>query len=141
MKTDYQKQAEQFLADTKTELEILKAIPQKKPLWHKEGEKHGINYSITLKNNKHSYTFDFWGSIADAEKIYNGNYTNTKPKAYEILACIYPYYGTFKDFCDDFGYSDDSILAEKTYYVVLEQTKELNKLFTEQELEKLQEIQ
>lgn len=67
MTTNYENQAKDFLRDTKTTLDIVEAIPQKKPLWSKVGEKHGINYSVTLKNAKHSYTFDFWGSIADAE--------------------------------------------------------------------------
>lgn len=65
----YEKQAIDFLTSTKTKLTIEKAIPQKSPLWCKEGEKHGINYSVTLKNDRHVYTFDFWNSIAKAEML------------------------------------------------------------------------
>lgn len=135
MKTIYKQQAEQFLTDTKTTLEIVKAIPQKKPLWCKDGEKHGINYWVTLKNDRHSYSFNYWGSIADAEK-------DTKPTAYSILACLsYTPSENFEDFCDNFGYETDSITALKTFEAVQEQEKNLEKLFTVAELTKMAEIQ
>lgn len=67
--TNYKKQGEDFLTDTKTTLEVTEAIPQKKPLWCKDGESHGIQYSVTLKNENYSYTFDYWGSIADKEML------------------------------------------------------------------------
>lgn len=67
MTTNYENQAKDFLKETKTTLQVVEAVPQKSPIWSKE--KHGINYSVTLKNSKHSYTFDFWGSVADAEKV------------------------------------------------------------------------
>lgn len=66
---DYKKQAEDFLQSTATTLEIIEAVPQKSPLWTKKNEKHGIHYSITLKNARHSYTFDYWDSIAKKEKL------------------------------------------------------------------------
>lgn len=64
----YNEQAKQFLKDTNTTLEIVKAPEQKSPIWAKDG-KHGINYIVTLSNKNHTYTFDFWGSIADKEKL------------------------------------------------------------------------
>ena len=66
---DYKKQAEDFLRITNTKMEVVKAEPQKKPNWAKEGEKHGINYKITLTNKRHSYTFDFCDSVYNAEVI------------------------------------------------------------------------
>lgn len=69
--TDYNKQAEEFLIVTNTTLEVKEAIPQKATSWgkdDKDAHKH-INYSVTLKNAKHSYTFDYWGSINDWEKV------------------------------------------------------------------------
>ena len=74
MKNTYQEQAEKFLADTKTTLEVIECVPQTAPLWAKQTPRngelaHGIKYSVTLKNARHAYTFDFWGSIFDAEKV------------------------------------------------------------------------
>jgi hypothetical protein len=144
METDYKKQAEDFLKETNTELYITKAEPQTTPLWSKKGEKHGIDYSVRLKNNKNCYDFHFWGSISDAEKISHGEWRGTKPDAYAILSCLSLSVNiddNFDSFCADFGYSNDSIIALKTYEAVKKENAELKKLFTETELEKLSEIQ
>lgn len=66
---DYNKQATDFLHGTNTKLEIVVADKQTAPQWAKEGEKHGIQYKCTLSNKNHSYTFDFWGSVRDAELL------------------------------------------------------------------------
>lgn len=66
---NYQQKAKDFLNDTKTSLEVIEAVPQKSPLWTMEDGKHGLHYSVTLKNSKNKYTFDFWGSITDKEKL------------------------------------------------------------------------
>ena len=131
---DYKKQGEDFLAETGTTMEVVEAVPQKRPLWCKEGEKHGIQYAVTIKNERYSYTFDYWGSISDAEYAEN-------PNAYDVLSCLDVLYSdTFEDFCADFGYDVDSIKAEKTYRAMQEQDRALRRLFTTEHLEKLQEI-
>lgn len=68
--TDYNKQATDFLKATNTTLEVKEAEKQTPPTWDesKDALKH-IKYKVTLENKHHSYTFDFWGSIADYEKI------------------------------------------------------------------------
>lgn len=180
---EYTKQGDDFLKETETTLEVIEAVPQKSPLWCKDGEKHGIQYVVTLKNARYSYTFDFWNSIRDAEMLEiakdiarRGNYAKTspyffklkdflesegypigmsaigvrllekvkeaiKPKAYDVLACLDVLYSdTFEDFCGNFGYDVDSINAEKTYRAVQEQDRALRRLFTLEQLEKLQEI-
>lgn len=195
---EYKKQAEDFLHDTETSLTVIEAVPQKDPLWTKKGEKHGINYSVTLKNKRHTYVFDFWGSIADLEKlelaeraetrgIYSSEYfaikdwcneqaTQTvpgiikgntatigiqkeytanrwlknvvetvkiliKPKAYDILACLNTLEeDTLEDFCSALGYDSDSITALNTFEACKEQDRQLRKLFTMDQLEKLNNI-
>jgi len=65
-----------------------------------------------------------------------------KPTAYDILSCLQTYeVGSFKYFCDEFGYSEDSIKAEKTYKAVLNEYNNLKMLYSDEELEKLGEIQ
>lgn len=70
MTTNYNQQAKDFLTKTNTTLKIEKATTQKAPLWHNSTKdrdiKHGINYTCTLENKNHKYTFDFWNSIAKA---------------------------------------------------------------------------
>jgi len=139
---EYKQKAEKFLADTNTKLEVVKAIPQRSPLWTKKGEMHGINYWVTLANEKHIYGFNFWGSIADKEKVMHGEGHGTKPNAYDILTCLSNSIniGDFEDFCGNFGYDTDSITAEKTYKAVLNESENINKLWTNEELETLAEI-
>ncbi len=64
-----------------------------------------------------------------------------EPTSYDILACLTTSeVGTFKDFCDDFGYDDDSIKAEGIYKAVLNEYNNLKILYSEEELNKLGEI-
>jgi hypothetical protein len=63
------------------------------------------------------------------------------PSDYSILACITKYDpGTFADFCADYGYEVDSRKAEKVYFSVQDEWSNVRQLFTNEELEKLQEI-
>lgn len=69
--TNYEKQAQDFLKKTETTLEIKEATTQTPPKWatgEKDAHKH-IQYTCTLKNKHHTYTFNFWGSIHDYEII------------------------------------------------------------------------
>lgn len=63
------------------------------------------------------------------------------PSAYDVLACI-----TKSDpvsleiFCEDFGYNPDSKKAEKTYNAVLDEWNNVKILYSDYEIEMLQEI-
>ena len=63
------------------------------------------------------------------------------PTAYDVLSCLTksdP--GTFEDFCSTYGYDEDSRKAEKIYNAVLDEWKNVCALFTDGEIEQLQEI-
>jgi len=63
------------------------------------------------------------------------------PTVYCVLACLQKYdVGEFEDFCSEFGYNTDSRQAEKTYKAVKNEYTQLCTLFTDSELEELQEI-
>lgn len=143
MNNEYKEKAEKFLRDTNTVIYIEKAVPQTTPLWVKKGEKHGVDYSVRLKNSKHCFDFHYWGSISDAERISHGEWRGTEPNAYHILSCLGINMGnvSFSEFCDNFGYDTDSITAEKTFNACINEYNNLKKLFTQSELEKLAEIQ
>ena len=58
--------------------------------------------------------------------------------AYNILACIKcDYYCSidFEEFCEEFGYSSDSIKAKATWENCLKQSSKLQRMFTEDEVE------
>lgn len=120
---------------------------------------HGNHYRCTIKGkDRGEVSFDFWNSYADEEHNakrrmqYSGyesvadQIKRTKepiktPQAYDLLACITkndP--GTFKDFCADFGYSDDSIKAFDVYRAVQDEYSKVRRFFTAEEMEQLQEI-
>ena len=87
-------------------------------------------FKLRLSRGRKSYTFDFGQSIAAGD---------TEPTLYHVLTCLQKYdVGTFEDFCGEFGYNRAS---EKTYKAVLIEFKALERLFTNEELEILQNIQ
>ena len=64
-----------------------------------------------------------------------------EPSAYDILACLTKYDpGTFKDFCDEYGYSEDSIKALKSYEAVKNEYLNLLTLYNEKEMDLLREM-
>lgn len=148
-KTEYDNQAEQFLTSNGIKFRATLS-DSKTPAWSDNG-KHGHHYRVTLSKGKagtaeHTgnvcsaarLTFDFWGSIADAEK----GIKTVSP--YDVLACISgdaycP--ETFADFCGEYGYESDSIKALQTFRRCSAFAKRLRAFFTKAELEQLQEIQ
>lgn len=130
MKTDYEQQAEDFLAKTSTRMEVQPAGKRK---YFPDDEKERAVFTITLIRQNGSYSFEFGQSIAAGSK---------KPRAYDVLACIEksdP--GTFEDWCSGFGYSTDSRKALETYLHCQNQYASLSRLFTSEQLTLLQEIQ
>lgn len=67
---------------------------------------------------------------------------NAVPTVYDVLACLEKYdMGTFEDFCSEFGYDEDSRTAEKIYLAVVKEYRELERIFTKEQMEELREIQ
>lgn len=138
----YKQQAKKFLKDTKTNISI---IFLRKGL-HFEGDTEQRNiYNVTLLNDKHTYSFNFGDSIHNTEK-------GIKPTIYDVLSCLnIDYSEDFKDFCENYGYDacdednwDGNFINEsvlRIYRSVKKETESLKKLFTEDELEMLHEIQ
>ena len=85
---------------------------------------------------KHNFNHDFGNSSND--KI---NFPK-EPTLYDVLACLQKYeVGTFENFCDDFGYDNDSRTAKKTFKAVVKEYDKMCSLFNNDELEVLQYIQ
>lgn len=126
----YEQQAIDFLNSTNTS---FTAKFKKHDFYFADDKQARDIYRITLKNDLHTYRFDFGQSI---------NNTGVMPTAYDVLACITKYdpYG-FEDFCADYGYDSDSRKAEKIYKAVCKEWDNVNNLFTEEQIEQLQEIQ
>lgn len=75
------------------------------------------------------------------ERKWGKNKDFQAPTAYDILACMTKYEpGTFEDFCSEYGYDTDSRSAEKTYQAVKGEYSNLCRLFSDADLELMQEI-
>lgn len=92
--------------------------------------------------NKHLVA---WIKLRDYNFLNNGTsdtiHYPIAPTAYDVLAYLTkndP--GTFEDFCSTYGYDEDSRKAEKIYNAVLDEWKNVCALFTDGEIEQLQEI-
>lgn len=129
MNTDYNKRAIDFLNATSTSFDVA----FKKHDFYFDGDKDTRDiYRITLKNKLHTYRFNFGQSIAN---------TGICPNPYDVLSCLQKYeVGTFENFCNDFGYDTDSRAAYKTYKAVMKEWKNVELLFTPEQIELLQEI-
>ncbi len=129
--TDYQKQANDFLTATGTKF----TATFKTNDFYFPGDKQTRDiYSIVLKNDRHRYRFNFGQSITNSNK-------NIAPTPYDVLACITKYdCGNFENFCNEFGYDIDSRSAYKSYKAVMKEWKNVELLFTPDQLEILQEI-
>lgn len=131
----YEIQANEFLTATKTEFSAVYVRTDK--YFDDDKEKRDI-YSITLNRGNRTYTFTFGQSLLKSNNI---SRLRTKPTAYDVLACLTKYeVGTFEEFCSEFGYDTDSRKAEKTYLAVKDEWLNISRLYNDEELEQLREI-
>lgn len=66
---------------------------------------------------------------------------NAVPTTYDVLACLTKYDpGTFENFCLDYGFDEDSRSAERIYFAVQKEYSQLSKLFTEEQMMELRDI-
>lgn len=148
---NYEKQAQDFLDKTQTtfKAEYIKTD------FHFDGDKEKRDiYKITLQRGNRKMVFNFGQSIVNSSIFQpQTNYSRgvnaqrillkrgKAPTPYDILACLQKYeVGSFENFCNEFGYNVDSKKAEKTYNAVLKEWQEVQKLWSDEEITLLQEI-
>ena len=135
--SEYQKQALDFLEKCNAKMTITFVALDVNPLWD-DGVYRG-RYYITLTTPKGRTGFKFWNSVHNTEK-------HIDPKEYDILACLEKYdVGTFNDFVNEFGYEVDEPKdfrrVNKIYKAVVKEYESLCRIFTEEQMEMLREIQ
>lgn len=81
--------------------------------------------------------------LSQYDKTYFQKNPNFKiPTNYDVLTCLQKYeVGTLQDFCSDFGYEADSIKANRIYKDVCKEFDNVCKIWSDEEIEELQEIQ
>lgn len=91
------------------------------------------HWEFTINRNG----IEFTGYFSGGSKI-----TNSDPLT--VLECVFMEYvdpdSTFSEWCDELGYSDDSIKALKTYDLCKSQSAALREMFTDNEREQLSEM-
>ena len=91
---------------------------------------HHYRFQVRVQFNKKVRYFSYWTSYNDwrngKEELDESDYKNALNC---ILSDTYAAQDTFKDFCSEFGYSDDSIKALKTYKECKRNAERVNKLF------------
>jgi predicted O-linked N-acetylglucosamine transferase (SPINDLY family) len=64
------------------------------------------------------------------------------PTAYDVLSCLQKYdCGSFENFCSECGFDVDSRKAERIYKAVCEEWANVQRLWTDEEISQLQEVQ
>lgn len=146
--SDYDKQAKEFLERNKLQMTITE-VPYTEPIWEdiiylEPRYKYRVAIYSPMKleydatpSCQRRILFNFWGSVSDAKR-------GLKPSSYDVLASIIgdadcP--DTFEEFCEGYGYDEDSRKAKKTFRLANAFAKKLRKFFREEEITELQEIQ
>lgn len=145
--SEYLQQAINFLYHTDTTIIIKYAYQGKPENW--DIEKPVNVYRVTLRNKNHEYSFNFYSSLHDtygpstrgiswnAVREHEQN-NNRKIRIYDVLACLQiDYSEDFEDFCNNFGYLTDSMKALKVYNEVRTETKNIKKLWPDEESQKM----
>ena len=132
--TDYNKRAIEFLKETNT---IFKVKFIKNGLYFQDDKEPRDIFLITLKRNGLKFSFKFGQSIADST-----GKGDIKPTECDFLSCVEKYeYSDFNEFCSEFGYDEDSRKALKTFKAIQKEFNKISSLYSEEELNKLREIQ
>lgn len=116
--SEYTMQAIRFAEKVGLKMKVL-GYEWEKPEWDKKYEH--AKFRIRFSRNGKSWTLEFYQSISEGSK---------KPSIYDVLACVTKYDpGTFEEFCDEFGYDEDSRKAERIWKAVKKEYKNVCRLF------------
>ena len=138
MTNEYDKQAEDFIKFAKIKVTIVRDPNNVCPRWDDGKHIHGDKYIVMFSGlGNRRLRFPFWNSYNDARE-------EKDPRPYDVLACISSDANcpeTFEKFCSDYGYDTDSRKAEAEFKSLKAFAIKLRRFFTQEELDKLQEIQ
>lgn len=167
---EYVKQAKDFLNKANAKCEIVYGGISRNETWKETAKRNWYDVTITTPRGKMSYVFwdsirnteisqmtleEYITKILKYNRIEDAGNEQFKarkelkklkaeavPNEYDVLACLEKYdVGTFEDFCSELGYDEDSRTAERIYIAVIKEYKDLTRIFTEKQMEELNEIQ
>lgn len=132
---DYQKQAKDFCE--KYNVKITSRFIGNDYHFKDDKETRDI-YEVTISREGETIKLRFGQSIANSgTKFKKGK----KPTEYEVLCCLQKYpLESFKTWCYEFGYDEDSRSALETYLACQKEYDNVVSLFDDDSIEELKEI-
>lgn len=167
---EYLEQAKTFLKNANAKCEIVYGGVARNQDWKEKEKRNWYDVTITTPRGSMTYMFwdsihnteistmTFEGyakkklkynrveDMSYGEKVKAKNdlarlKAEAVPNEYDVLACLEKYdVGTFKEFCSELGYDEDSRTAEKFYIASIDEYKHLTRIFTEEQMEELRDI-
>ena len=139
--TEYEKQAEDFLKECNAVMDI-KFDGLEKPNW--DDKKHAA-YDCTITTPHGKMDVRFYDSSINTEFL-TMSVREAIPSSYDILSCLNKYdVGTMDDFMSEFGCEikcvKDMTDFINTYNAVVKEYQDICRCFTDEQIEKLREIQ
>ena len=127
----YEKKTENFLKEKNIKLNISKVGT--KPYFVGEKENRDV-YKVTLDKDGKKVSYTYGASINDTWK-------GRKPTKGEVLYAFSrdKYEGSYDDFLGDYGYENNKE-SKKIYSLITKNSEKYDKIFTEEDKEKLDEI-
>ena len=133
MKTNYEKQAMDFLEKTCCKMTIT--YKENRKYFTGDKETRDV-YDVKIERGKRKFKFEFGNSIANSQFS-----DRNAPSEYSVLSCLTKHDPeSFENFCNEFGYDEDSRNAERTYNAVVKEWKNVCMIWTDDEMEELLEI-
>lgn len=152
---EQQQSAVNFLSRSNAKMTIRYVGRDINKMWNESESRD--KYSVSIKTPRGRMNITFWDSLYNTRKnkkalIYNfddfinaNNEPQTKPSCYDILSCLTKYdVGTLEDFMSEFGYDADNREEEwrvkSVYNATRKEYDDLCRIFSDEELEQLREI-
>lgn len=144
--SEYEMRAKKFLKDCKASLIIVYSGTKVNKNWN-EKQKRDC-YLVNIVTPKGNMQVNFWDSFYNTIENINRKASGRSPRepsAYDVLSCLASHdVGDIKDFIAEFGYEvkkrDDFACIKNIYNAVKKEYEDVCRCFTEEQIEKLQEI-
>ncbi len=170
MKTEYTRQAEKFLQNANATMKIELQGRAINTTWKGKQLRNLYTVTITTPRGSYTFDFwdslhnteitqmtaeqyarkylrRLWQDMTykeqnEARAKLAKEQKEARPDCYNVLACLTKYDpGTFEDFCSGYGYDEDSRTAERVYIAVQNEFANLRRIFTDTQIEAMQEIE
>lgn len=106
--------------------------------WKFGGNSNYHNHKVKITHNKKSFSFDFWGSIANPE------ISNDQENVFAFYCALsdgLSAVDSFENFCSELGYDTDSRKAEQIYKQCEKTLKKIERVFNCDLYDLINEIQ